>query len=130
MYKFIIDTNQHAGNFEREMCAFLTGRLGDCEVGSEYAELFEKEVEDSIKFDNITLKSDNGCYRPCDIEPNPNWFNTGMGNHYRYNNIDKGRILKEYARSVKNYELPYLKQKKLLKERLFNMLRMGRRCIG
>jgi len=43
MYKFIIDTDQYAGNFEREMCAYLTGTVGECGVGDEFAELFSKE---------------------------------------------------------------------------------------
>jgi hypothetical protein len=34
-YVFIIDTEQYAGNFEREMCAYCTGILGDCEVGED-----------------------------------------------------------------------------------------------
>ncbi|KKK83825.1 hypothetical protein LCGC14_2789530, partial [marine sediment metagenome] len=30
---FIIDTDSYAGNFEREMCAYITGRVGECGVG-------------------------------------------------------------------------------------------------
>ena len=30
---FVIDTKQYAGNFEREMCAHITGHIGECEVG-------------------------------------------------------------------------------------------------
>jgi len=41
-HSFIIDTNEYAGNFEREMCAYCTGQIGDCGVGEEEAEKFEK----------------------------------------------------------------------------------------
>ena len=34
---FIIDTDQYAGNFERELCAWTTGQIGECEVGKEYS---------------------------------------------------------------------------------------------
>ena len=57
---FVIDTDQYAGNFEREMCAHVTGRIGECEVGEEY-------VDDEIRdlFDNvIDMPDDSDCYRP------------------------------------------------------------------
>ncbi len=31
-YLFVIDTDTYAGNFEREMCAYVTGQIGECEV--------------------------------------------------------------------------------------------------
>ena len=34
----IIDTDTYAGNFERELCAYVTGIVRDCEVGIEIAE--------------------------------------------------------------------------------------------
>ena len=36
-YGFIVDTDSYAGNFEREMCAYMTGHIGECSVGEEYA---------------------------------------------------------------------------------------------
>ena len=32
---FVVDTDTYAGNFEREMCAFMTGITGACGVGKE-----------------------------------------------------------------------------------------------
>jgi hypothetical protein len=65
-YIFVVHTNEYAGNFEREMCAFLTGQIGDCEVGIGY---IDKKV--ARKFQNkIEQRSDNGCSRPCSIWPN------------------------------------------------------------
>jgi hypothetical protein len=68
-YVYVIDTDQYAGNFEREMCAYITGITGDCEVGSEFAELYTKDTgEEESKFlDYIEMRSDNGCNRPCEI---------------------------------------------------------------
>jgi len=38
---FVIDTDTYAGNFERPMCAYMTGRVGECGVGEEFAEMFK-----------------------------------------------------------------------------------------
>jgi hypothetical protein len=65
-YAFVIDTDQYAGNFEREMTAYLTGRIGQCGVGDNMIEKLP------IKFDNVTmLKDQYGTSRPttCWFEP-------------------------------------------------------------
>lgn len=41
---FVVDTEQYAGNFERGMCAFMTGMLGECGVGSEEARLYYEQT--------------------------------------------------------------------------------------
>lgn len=65
-YGFVIDTNEYSGNFEREMCAHITGRTGECEVGDEF-------VNDLIteQFDNVIDVEDRGCSRPCSIYKSP-----------------------------------------------------------
>lgn len=68
---FIIDTNQYAGNFEREMCAHCTGEIGECGVGVEYAEAFQNEFSDPI-FDTIEwVGDDHGCFRPVSLWTSP-----------------------------------------------------------
>jgi hypothetical protein len=68
-FAIVVKTNNYAGNFERQMCAYLTGTVGECEVGKE---LVEDEI--SELFENIigNEPDDNGCYRPvaigCDID--------------------------------------------------------------
>lgn len=42
---FIIDTDSYSGNFEREMCAYITGHIGDCLVGFEEAEDYLSKYE-------------------------------------------------------------------------------------
>ncbi len=72
-FAVLIETNKYAGNFEREMCAHLTGHVGECEVGDEFivpevAGLFEGVIGNE--------PDDNGCYRPvalgCDIKGGTN----------------------------------------------------------
>lgn len=68
---FVIRTNAYAGNFEREMCGFITGQVGECDVGAEDAKSFIKahpgvvydEFEDLV----INFPDDHGCYRPVTV---------------------------------------------------------------
>lgn len=80
---FVIDTDNYAGNFEREMCAYVTGQVGDCEVGEEFAEEAKKEIPGIVeKFGEIVEKipDEHGCYRPAEIWPNSRYGNDGLGN--------------------------------------------------
>lgn len=72
-YLFIIDTADYAGNFERELCAYITGRIGGCGVGDDMAGLFLKEMG-LEQFENVIEQpDDHGCWRPTSIcEDNPN----------------------------------------------------------
>ena len=86
-YILCFDTNKYAGNFERDLTAYATGQIGECEVGDDQAELFYATVPqediDEIK-DKILQESDeNGCYRPCEIQLTQGWVNDGMGNQYK-----------------------------------------------
>lgn len=88
----VIDTDTYSGNFEREMCAFITGQIGECGVGEDYI----PEVEDLDKsypqFNNAEIlewfednvrqvRDEHDCYRPCEIWPTPNRTNDGCGYH-------------------------------------------------
>jgi len=67
---FVIDTADYAGNFERDLCAFIAGRVGDCGVGEEFAKLFVSQVDksDEYLFNNVIDEmDDNGCRRPTSI---------------------------------------------------------------
>lgn len=89
-YGIVIDTDKYSGNFEREITAYCTGQLGDCGVGSEYAEVFESDVAEGKipkhlveEIENKILQvSDEGCYRPCEIYPSTNIKNNGLGFAY------------------------------------------------
>jgi hypothetical protein len=63
-YAVIVRTDSYAGNFERELCAHLTGQIGECEVGKSYVDPEISDVFDSM----VTRKSDdNGCWRPVSL---------------------------------------------------------------
>ncbi len=106
---FVIDTDAYAGSFEREMVAYCTGEIGECEVGKESAELYRdqlglKEYEGSFA-DNgndpcvMRRADDHGCARPAAAWPNPNWVNDGMGTHYRVEDWDPETVLAVYRQS-------------------------------
>lgn len=78
-WAFIIDTDTYAGNFERELCAHITGHIGDCGVGDDFV---ESGIE--LRFKTILqIPDDRGCYRPCSIWPTPGYLNNGMGFGYK-----------------------------------------------
>lgn len=66
-YAFVIDTNEYAGNFEREMCAHITGQIGECGVGEEYKQIGGRDFDGKI----MEIPDDNGCYRPVSCCMNP-----------------------------------------------------------
>jgi hypothetical protein len=70
-YIVLINTNQYAGNFERQMTAYCTGVIGECGVGRKEAQLFEEETSEEIQalFEDALEHDagDSGCYRPCSM---------------------------------------------------------------
>ena len=62
---FVIRTNHYAGNFEREMCAYMTGQVGECGVGEGIAEEQFGHPEQSPWFEKLDMvPDDHGCRRP------------------------------------------------------------------
>jgi len=111
MYIFIVDTDKYAGNFEREMTAYMTGQSGDCGIGADIAIQFESlsnlpnsYFEDLVK----NVSNEDGFYSPCKIWETEGWFNDGLGNHYRDSD-------EEIAK--KNYRTECLKRAKKEKEK-------------
>lgn len=80
-FVFVIDTKKYAGNFERELCAYVTGIIGECEVGDEEAKEFAQDHSGDNPFEEIIEMppDDNGCHRPVMLWSTPGWFNHGMG---------------------------------------------------
>lgn len=85
-YILVADTNQYAGNFERELCAYITGQYGECSVGADIA---KSEIED-YQIQNLNWWKENivnepdeyGTYRPVSIYKTEGYFNNGMGKIY------------------------------------------------
>lgn len=80
----VFDTTAYAGNFEREMCAFITGQVGECQVGMEVAREIQEDLRHLAWYEhNIVHEADDhGCERPTYIWPTPGRFNNGYGGHY------------------------------------------------
>lgn len=98
-YIFCIDTDSYAGNFSRQLCAYITGRIGECEVGAEEASLFEK---DGLKplWDVEDKPDEDGCHRPVTTLPSPGWFNDGFGNHWRDEDWGTEKVAVKYRQSI------------------------------
>ena len=69
-YTFIILTDQYTGNFERELCAYCTGVVGDCGVGekqrTKFIEDYSEEKADEI-WELLEQRYDEGCARPVSV---------------------------------------------------------------
>lgn len=81
----VVDTNQYSGNFERQLCAYVTGQIGECGVGEEIANHYSNEITQLSWWNKhiVLEKDDSGCARPVSIWTTPGWLNNGMGFHYR-----------------------------------------------
>lgn len=96
-YIFVIDTDKYAGNFEREMCAYITGIFDDGGVAKEDAKVYAKEM--GLEFSSISGVNKNPLEkyirfvddRPVNIYPNRRWYCDGTGNHYRRKDPKKYR---------------------------------------
>ena len=88
-YIFVVDTEKYSGNFEREMVAYMTGFVNECNVGKVEADIFKKEVNNKkFKYiDNILIEkfNDHDRLSPLAIWPTPGWYNNGSGQHFRNN---------------------------------------------
>ena len=111
-WKFIVDTEQYAGGFERELAAYMTGQVAECGMGQEFADRFMAETPPRYRpdFDNLVVfvPDENGFYRPSTLEPTPGWFCNPAGQHFRigeekkalkaYKQHEQNRISKQIAR--------------------------------
>ena len=99
-YLVIIDTSSYAGSFNRDMCAYITGQLGDCGVGRDQRDVFldEEGVEKDEWFaEHIEhTTDDHGCWRPVALSSTPGWFNDGAGHFYREDSYDPVEVLNNY----------------------------------
>lgn len=56
-FEFVIDTDSYAGNFERELCAYVTGFWDHETHGGDQAAVFEKEVGDINPFEGYVIQA-------------------------------------------------------------------------
>lgn len=113
-YLFIIDTDSYAGSFERPLCAACTGQIGECGVGSQRAEDFEKEYpEECSGFHKIidSQPDDHGCCRPVTIYPTPGYWNDGLGNEYPDSEWGHQHTIDTYRDSIVSHRATHLDPK-------------------
>lgn len=84
MHLLIVDTENHAGNFEREMVAYATGCYGDCGVGDGEAQDAREEMTHYSWWEQHMVMQEDEEYgaemmRPAAIHPTPGWVNNGRG---------------------------------------------------
>lgn len=61
-YELVVKTNSYAGNFEREMCAYMTGITGfEDSTGGEYV---DEEIKERFEQKISNKQDDNGTWRP------------------------------------------------------------------
>ena len=99
---FVIDTDSYAGNFERDMCAYITGVLGDCEVGDEFAKIYLKETgEEESQFTEILEQrpDEHGCCRPCSCWETKGWLWDGGDGAVREEDWDQAKSDEKHRKS-------------------------------
>jgi len=86
-WSFVIDTDAYAGNFERALCAYVTGR--HCGTGrvAAYLEMYQREVPEdffeSLHEQRVDDHGDDHIARaPMALAPTPGWGRRDDGNHY------------------------------------------------
>lgn len=88
-YYFVVDTDTYSGNFERQLCAYITGRCGDWSPAGRIAEFALKSPEvGDIGQHVIDMNGEYGPV-PVTIVPTPGFYNDGVGNHHRINKKKK-----------------------------------------
>ena len=55
-FLFVIKTDSYAENFEREMCGYMTGEIGDCNVGDNEVEMFITDYPGNTDFEVIVTR--------------------------------------------------------------------------
>jgi len=105
----VIDTDKYAGNFERQLCAYMTGYVGECGVGESLKELFCEEMgvkspyHDFYKMeDYVGGRSDEtGCFRPATIWASPDYWADSVGNEHPNDvPLDDPEVLRKFEETV------------------------------
>lgn len=117
---FIIDTDSYAGNFERDMCAYLTGVTGDCQVGDNFAALYHKEVKspdgESVFHEYLEQRADDrGCCRPASCWPTKGWLSVGDDKAVRKEKWNQKEADEAWQESQAKIYREYKKQTLLVK---------------
>lgn len=105
-FALVVDTEQFAGNFERELCAYATAQIGDCQVGHDLAMGAEVELQhlDWWAEHIVQVSNPEGTGRPVRTWATPGWFNHGMGVHYRDLPEIEAAALQDFQTRIVEYQ--------------------------
>lgn len=98
---FIVDTDSYTGNFERELCAYITGHVGFSGVGLPESEIYLRSYNKLPNLVYIPDEDNSYILNPVSIYPTPGMLNNGMGFHFKVGDEELGLL--EYQMSVKDY---------------------------
>lgn len=106
-FAFVVDTEQYAGNFERPLGAWMTGKAGECLVGENEAnaaqDAMAPAVRDWLDDHTMPVTSDNGGVYYASIWATPGWFNDGLGNEWP-DDADQEAVNAKYIASRARYQ--------------------------
>jgi len=112
IFTFYIDTDSYTGNFERALCAYITGLTGDCGVGdeeaNEFIKLFPTEAAEFIEIKEV-IADEYGCFRPCEIDTTPGWYGfQSLKRTFRESDkVNLEDVKKEISETLINYWQPH-----------------------
>ena len=116
-YGYIIDTDEYAGNFEREMCAWITGTTGDCGVGHRLADEYDRRIE------TVQIADEYDCERPVRVHPTPGYYNNGLG--FAYKDGEEDLALQEHKKSAVETYTGYIRNNIISYEHFMKEKREG-----
>lgn len=111
-YVVILETTDYTGNFEREMCAYATGAVGGCGVGTRQSGEFEQDYPDGLSVDTQNEADDNGCWRPCSIFDENNGYKSMVIFFEDMPSEDDAAIIIERAHEYLRTQRPAVKLKR------------------
>lgn len=121
IFLFVIDTTSYAGNFERKLAAYCTGCISDCGTGEREARTYWSSTDRLSTYDSMLdygnelihyAQDKHGTRRMCTIFPNPDFFNNGIGGHFKHGqeNAAWNHFRKEQRKSGgRNKSCPHIK---------------------
>ena len=89
MYHLIVDTENYAGDFARDLTYYTTGCMGDCHYSSPLVEQARKDMRYGAWWAEHLVEQSmpGGRAQIATMAETPHWFNDGYGRMYR---IDDG----------------------------------------
>lgn len=107
LIRIVVDTDSYAGNFERELCAYVTGQFGECSVGEDAVKLFSEQITHLEWWNKNIVKRSEGrhespCKRPVTI-----YWNDKRAGYYSVaiyvKKLPPEEVLIEFSERVKEF---------------------------